>query len=757
MLLAAVGTGCNRVGPLDTEQSTQQVSSATENTTAEQTQITTEALPNESTETSKPIVTDQPTEPETLTTAETLSPAPTETEPAPVTEAPVPTQTETEPAPVTEAPVPTQTETEADFESEATDTEQTDTDTAYETEPQDTTETVETVETETTEAVTTEATETQDTDTMTEESDTTETEYTDTLTEEAGAAETDTVATEETDNDAIETDPEDISSVVTEDPYEEETVHLYHSYDNACDRFCNGCGESRDVPDHVYCADCDADCDECGKIRVTFSHLFDSTSKCITVTCIKCHYVKVQDHEYIKTNYTPATLLADGHERVECANCGAFSHECDLPKLTLEDFDMPVVYITDFADTPVPLKDLEKDAEKNPGGVEEIKIYFKYDSNSDDIESFECTAKIKIQGATSAGFPKKNFTIKLYKDDTFDKKNKVDFGWGKENKYCMKANWVDFSHARNIIGANMFAELVASRSVLNEDLMNAPNFGLIDGFPILVYLNGEFHGLYTMNIPKDSWTFAMEGDETTKEALLMADQWHESVNLKEEIGDGAFEDFGWEVEYASTEDLETGTDWIKDSMNALIRLLNCGDNDRIRAELHNHLDIEAAIDNMLFTYFINAADNKAKNILWATYDGEIWIPSMYDMDGSFGIFWNGEPTPEGSDTYPYINGDGSFTIPGNRMYRALIECFPDEVFARWAFLRQDILTLENTKSYFDDFYAKAPIGAYDSDRAKWLGSGGWTEPFYYDNHTNYYESTKDHLQRLDDFFFNFNK
>ena len=557
--------------------------------------------------------------------------------------------------------------------------------------------------------------------------------------------------------DTTEATTPDTTEPVTNEPQEQETEHTSHYYDNDCDRFCNGCGEERTVPDHVYSTDCDVDCDKCGKTRLTFTHKFDSDSKCVNVTCLKCGYVKQQDHEYVRTNYTPATLLSGGHERVECQNCGLLDHECDLPQLTVDDFDMPVVYITDFADTPVALKDLQKNPASNPEGVEEIKIYFKYDSNSDDIDSFECTAKIKIQGATSAGFPKKNFTIKLYKDDTFDKKNKVDFGWGKENKYCMKANWVDFSHARNIIGAKMFAEIVASRSTLNEDLMNAPNCGTIDGFPILVFLNGEFHGLYTMNIPKDSWTFAMEGDETTKEALLMADQWSDSINLLQEIGDGAFEDYGWEVEYASTEDLPNGTDWIKDSMNELIRLLNCGDNDRIRAELHNHLDIEAAIDNMLFTYFINAADNKAKNILWATFDGKVWIPSMYDMDGTFGMYWNGEPTPDTANTYPSINGNGTFSIPGNKMYRVLIECFPDEVEARWTFLRQDILTLENTKSYFDDFYAKAPIGAYDSDREKWLGSGGWTEPFYYENHTNYYKATKDQLQRLDAFFFYFNK
>ena len=45
----------------------------------------------------------------------------------------------------------------------------------------------------------------------------------------------------------------------------------------------------------------------------------------------------------------------------------------------------------------------------------------------------------------------------------------------------------------------------------------------IDGYPVEIYINGEFLGLYTWNIPKDKWTFNMTGDENTREALLMAD------------------------------------------------------------------------------------------------------------------------------------------------------------------------------------------------------------------------------------------
>ena len=233
--------------------------------------------------------------------------------------------------------------------------------------------------------------------------------------------------------------------------------------------------------------------------------------------------------------------------------------------------EIPIVYITDLSNENVPLAELEK-------ADGEITVKYQYVSDSPDIESFECFCEIKVQGASSQTYPKKNFTVKFFEDKNLSKKLKVDLGWGKQNKYCMKANYIDSSHARNIVAANLFAEIVQTRDNVNAGLAAAPNYGVIDGYPVEVYLNGEFHGLYTMNIPKDEWAFNMKGKEESREALLMADHWSDSVALKEEIG-VPYEDYEWVVEHCSTAD----DSWIRDSFNELIRLLNCGNNERIKS------------------------------------------------------------------------------------------------------------------------------------------------------------------------------
>lgn len=474
------------------------------------------------------------------------------------------------------------------------------------------------------------------------------------------------------------------------------------------------------------------------------------------------------DHSWLFVSGT-ADLLTGGSMVLECTACATRSRQSTEQPLNPELLGMPVIYIDDYVGGEIPLVDLEKE-----NG--EINVKYKYVSNDPDIDDFDCYCKIKIQGASSSTFIKKNFTVKFYKDADYESKFKVNLGWGKENKYCMKANYIDFSQSRNIVAAQMFAQVVATRDNIAEGLKNAPNYGAIDGYPVLVYINEEFHGIYTMNIPKDSWQFAMEGEEDSREALLMADGWADSVALRTEIGEfsdepGAEKDWAyycWEVEHCSTDD----ESWIRDSFNSLIRLLNCGDGERIRAELANHLDIEAAIDNMIFTFFINARDNTSKNILWATYDGQVWIPSMYDMDGTFGLYWNGQPigttTANGAprddavNTYPYYKPSGSISdISGvNRMWEILIKYFPNEVEARYDKLRTTVLTELNTQAMFNAFCNKIHSVAYNSDYKKWNGmDNNNTAPYDFArvNKTSMLPTTLEQLERLDDFFYNIRK
>jgi hypothetical protein len=67
------------------------------------------------------------------------------------------------------------------------------------------------------------------------------------------------------------------------------------------------------------------------------------------------------------------------------------------------------------------------------------------------------TASVKWQGNSSLFYPKKNYTIK------FDTAFEAAAGWGEQKKYCLKANYIDHSHARNVVSAKLWGQVVKSR------------------------------------------------------------------------------------------------------------------------------------------------------------------------------------------------------------------------------------------------------------------------------------------------------
>lgn len=103
-------------------------------------------------------------------------------------------------------------------------------------------------------------------------------------------------------------------------------------------------------------------------------------------------------------------------------------------------------------------------------------LRFVYKSRTSDFGGY---ATMKWQGSSTLAFPKKNFTIKMFEDEACESKlNKVFKDWGKsENKYVLKADYIDHTHARNIITANLWTEMVASRpdfASLPEGMRSAP-------------------------------------------------------------------------------------------------------------------------------------------------------------------------------------------------------------------------------------------------------------------------------------------
>ena len=307
------------------------------------------------------------------------------------------------------------------------------------------------------------------------------------------------------------------------------------------------------------------------------------------------------------------------------------------------------------------------------------------------------TCTLKWQGSSSVNLPKKNYTI------TFDEKFEVVSGWGAQKKYCLKANYVDSSHARNIVCAKLWGQIVKSRTPANVTLNALPNGGAIDGFPIIISLNGQFHGLYTWNIPKDDWMFGMDG--TGQQAIVCAE-----LNNNGAVafnGLAILDETDFSLEYSSDDQSE----WVVESLNRLLAAVKDSDGTNITYGITPYLDWDSAIDYYCHAVLTGNYDGLHRNYLLATYDGVKWFFTGYDMDVVLGL------RAMGRYFYPANHNSMSFTnmAAEHKLWGLIWKYMRPQLRARYEELRQSIMSVENVANTFVDFVADIASPVYFDD------------------------------------------
>lgn len=349
-----------------------------------------------------------------------------------------------------------------------------------------------------------------------------------------------------------------------------------------------------------------------------------------------------------------------------------------------------------------------------------VQSKFKYVDNNTVYTGY-CTAK--VQGNTSANFTKKNYTLSLYEDEDLTTKQKIDFGWGKQSKYCIKANWIDSTHSRNILSANLAAQATATRpeSPFKTELMKAPNNGCVDGFPIELYIRGAFHGLYTLNIPKDTWMFGMDKSNPNHFVLCAEQNNDRKLPLNEKQHSHILQcefRFPYDGSDGRSWSIEVGTltPELKNSFNAGISLLATDHSaPDFKQQFEAKYDLYSMIDYFLMQDYINNMDGMAKNMIMATYDGVQWGAICYDMDSTFGMEFRGSVAfPANTDCMNEFQDNNSL------MAATLYEVYWEEMKARYAELRNSgIFSVENLKTLFDRVYSKFTLKQLHEERNKW--------------------------------------
>ena len=375
----------------------------------------------------------------------------------------------------------------------------------------------------------------------------------------------------------------------------------------------------------------------------------------------------------------------------------------DLKGFEPNEDDIPKVFFTGTAPT--------------TKGEDELPLIMEYHSKTLNFKNY---VTLKVQGDSSANYPKKNFNLKMFKDSEHAEKDKRVFrNWTKTHKFCLKANWIDITQARNVVNGRLWGQVTRTRADYQEypqKYIESTNCGAVDGFPIKVYLNGVYQGRYTWNIRKDESMWNMD-DKLGTHAALIADNGNDITLWKSmPMIDGS----DWTDELNDTVPSEVRTSF----ENLYSFVINSTDEEFV-ANIDDYFYSSSLIDYFVFIYTILMAGGLFKSQTMLTYDCKKWLANIYDMDTTWALRHHGQ------SFYPYTTAcpsgyEGYNSGYTNLLYERLIAHYSERIKERYFELRKSVLSEANIINEFEKFMDSMPPYLVEEDFAETTANGAFT-------------------------------
>ncbi|HZJ87369.1 MAG TPA: CotH kinase family protein, partial [Erysipelothrix sp.] len=316
-----------------------------------------------------------------------------------------------------------------------------------------------------------------------------------------------------------------------------------------------------------------------------------------------------------------------------------------------------------------------------------------------DNQTFKSYGTIKVQGSSTARWPKKNWTINFYEDENHEVPIKVQIGDSiPVDKWVTKAEWVDPSMYRNGVSFGLWESMVQSRE--NEPMFevhnsNSENFlenaqGFPFTYPSVVNVDGEHYGLaiFMMGHELDNFNIDKNNPEHVYMEFDARGGYTKIKTWDKFTSDGIGE---WIDGYYP--DNDEFTQEMKESIDALGSLIN-GTQDNFNAEFDKRLDKTNIIDMYLFLEMIYDYDAVAQDLEMVTYDLEKWYFLPWDKDTTFGMAWDESGIDKSYVDKILISVDKERDTqkPWYKTYHA----FTDDIENRYTQLRDDdVFTTSN--------------------------------------------------------------
>lgn len=336
---------------------------------------------------------------------------------------------------------------------------------------------------------------------------------------------------------------------------------------------------------------------------------------------------------------------------------------------------------------------------------------------------------VLIQGTSSLQYVRHNYTIYL-KDEYGNNMSYNPYGDGSVADYvfCLKADYVESSHANNT-GVAKFINDCLYDTKTPMQLENENCRTTINGFPIELYVNGEYLGIYNFN--HDRYSYQSYGYDYIKYPNMLVYE----INSNSNTSAGAFYRYGANTESsANVSEIEyykrdfkliygnrtTDSDTYSE-VKSLVEWVSVAEYDLFRETISEHFNKEFLFRYFLNVLFIGAVDSLGKNMKIFTVDGKVWFPQFYDLDTVLGIDNSGYLTIQ-----PDVEIEsGSYNTSNSNLWSKVWNYFNTELKEEWAKMRQDRFTLDNLMEYiYNQQIAQIPAKMYNDDaQVKYLEFG----------------------------------
>lgn len=311
---------------------------------------------------------------------------------------------------------------------------------------------------------------------------------------------------------------------------------------------------------------------------------------------------------------------------------------------------------------------------------------------------------VKYQGSSTLYNRKRNFRFTFYKDSNFSKKNKIKIGeMVRVSGFNLKANYTDNTRIKELLMNRIFMSIWEDRGKLHSypwDTEESPfsgATGMIKGFPIRVNVGGNFYGIDIFGLKKDEKNYLLDGDTS---GMIVSGT---CGNTNDPNNWTAAKPEDWEDEM--NDEL---TESNKQALTDFFSFINSG--NFTKESVPQRMSVIDWIDYFIGLQVFLMRDNTCRNmILYAKEDKKKLYPFFYDLDLSWFFYDN---------NYNLDIMTSSYAVDMS-LWENFKSLYEDEIRNRYAYLRENILSIETIQAMYEDIAKDIPLVDIALEKEKW--------------------------------------